>query len=311
MNGKTLRQNLHNGVCVYGTLITSASPRWSQTISSLGIDFVFIDNEHTPFDRQNTAWMCQVYAALGMAPLVRIPSPDPFLACMALDGGAHGIIAPYIETAAQVRALVGSVRYRPLKGKRLQELLAGTFEPNPELRSYLDDYNTNNLLVINIESVPALESLDDILSVEGLDAVLIGPHDLSISLGLPEQYTHPKFLQAVETIITTARRYGLGAGLHATYSNALEQEIIYAKMGANLFVHQGDLMSIRYNLYNDINRLKQVMQASLPASTPGHKRGTKGCTYLITNSTSQRSPRSSSPISSADQSHPARSEPGR
>jgi 2-keto-3-deoxy-L-rhamnonate aldolase RhmA len=269
MNGKTLRQHLHNGACVYGTLITSASPRWFQTISGLGLDFVFIDNEHTPFDRQNTAWMCQVYAALGMAPLVRIPSPDPFLACMALDGGAHGIIAPYIETPAQVRALVGSVRYRPLKGMRLQELLAGTFEPDPELRRYLDDYNTNNLLVINIESVPALENLNDIFSVEGLDAVLIGPHDLSISLGIPEQYTHPKFLQAVETIITTARRHGLGAGLHATYINALEQEIVYAKMGANLFVHQGDLMSLRYALRNDIARLKQVMQASPPNTLSG------------------------------------------
>jgi 2-keto-3-deoxy-L-rhamnonate aldolase RhmA len=269
MNGKNLRQNLHDGACVYGTLITSASPRWSQTISGLGLDFVFIDNEHTPFDRQNTAWMCQVYAALGLAPLVRIPSPDPFLACMALDGGAHGIIAPYIETPAQVRALMGSVRYRPLKGIRLQELLAGTFEPDPELRRYLEDYNTNNLLVINIESVPALENLDDILSVEGLDAVLIGPHDLSISLGIAEQYTHPNFLQAVEMIITTARRHCLGAGLHATYINALEQEIVYAKMGANLFVHQGDLMSIRYNLRNDINRLKQAMQVSPPDTLSG------------------------------------------
>jgi 4-hydroxy-2-oxoheptanedioate aldolase len=269
MNGKTLRQNLHNGTCVYGTLLTSASPRWSQTISALGLDFVFIDNEHTPFDRQNTAWMCQVYAALSLAPLVRIPSPDPYLACMALDGGAHGIIAPYIETPAQVRALVGSVRYRPLKGIRLQELLAGTFEPDPELLRYLNDYNTNNLLVINIESVPALENLDDILSVEGLDAVLIGPHDLSISLGIPEQYTHPKFLKAVDTIISTARLHGLGAGLHATYINALEQEIVYAKMGANLFVHQGDLMSLRYALRNDIARLKQVTQASTPDTLSG------------------------------------------
>ena len=259
MNGNTLRKNLHAGISVYGTLITSASPQWSQTIARIGLDLVFIDNEHTPFDRQDTSWMCQVYAALGLAPLVRIPSPDPFLACMALDGGAHGIIAPYIETPAQVRALVGSVRYRPLKGKRLQELLSGEYEPDPELLNYLNEYNTNNLLIINIESVPALEDLDNIFSVEGLDGVLIGPHDLSISLGIPEQYTHPKFLKAVETILTTARRYGLGAGLHATFPNAFEQEQIYANMGANLFVHQGDLMSIRYALRKDIAALRQTL----------------------------------------------------
>jgi 4-hydroxy-2-oxoheptanedioate aldolase len=262
MNGKILRQSLHSETSVYGTLITSASPRWSQTISKLGLDFVFIDNEHTPFDRQDTAWMCQVYAALNLAPLVRISSPDPYQACMALDGGAQGIIAPYIETPAQVRALVGSVRYRPLKGKRLQDLLAGTVKPDPELYQYLEDYNANNLLIINIESVPAIENLDEILSVEGLDAVLIGPHDLSISLGIPEKYTHPRFLNAVEEIIQTARQHGLGAGLHATYVNALDQELLYANMGANLFVHQGDLISLRYNLRDDILRLKQATQDS-------------------------------------------------
>jgi 4-hydroxy-2-oxoheptanedioate aldolase len=116
-----------------------------------------------------------------------------------------------------------------------------------------------------------MEDLDKILSIEGLDAVLIGPHDLSISLGFPEQYTHLKFLEAVEKIITTARRNGLGAGLHATYPNALEQEIIYANMGANLFVHQGDLMSIRYNLKKDIAQLKQATQTSQPAIQAGHE----------------------------------------
>jgi len=259
MDGKLLRQKLHRGERVYGTLIASDSPRWPQTVASLGLDFVFIDNEHIPLDRQKTAWMSQVYAAIGLAPLVRIPSPDPYQACMVLDGGAHGVIAPYIESPAQVRALVGAVKYRPLKGRRLQELLDGTFQPDPELLAYLDEYNANNLLVINIESVPALEDLEDIISVEGVDAVLIGPHDLSISLGIPEQYTHPAFLQAVETILTTARRHGLGAGLHATYANALEQELAYARMGANLFVHQGDLISIRFALRYDIDALKQAL----------------------------------------------------
>jgi len=259
MDGKQLRQKLHNGERVYGSLIAGDSPRWPQAVTSLGLDFVFIDNEHLPIDRQKTAWMCQVYAALGLVPLVRIPSPDPYQACMVLDGGAHGVIAPYIESPDQVQRLVGAVKYRPLKGKRLQELLNGSFQPDPELRAYLDEYNANNLLVINIESVPAIEDLDDILSVEGLDAVLIGPHDLSISLGIPEQYTDPAFLQAIETILTTARRHGLGAGVHATYVNALEQELGYANMGANLFVHQGDLISFRFALRYDIGALKQAL----------------------------------------------------
>jgi 2-keto-3-deoxy-L-rhamnonate aldolase RhmA len=259
MNGKEMRKKLHNGERVYGTLVAADSPRWAQTISSLGLDFVFIDNEHLPLDRKQTAWMSQVYAALGLAPLVRIPSPDPFLACMALDGGAQGIIAPYVESPEQVRALVGAVRYRPLKGRRLQELLSGDYKPDPELLAYLDKYNRDNLLVINIESVPAMEDLEAILSVEGLDGVLIGPHDLSISLGIAEQYHHARFLEAVETIITRARAHSLGAGLHATAVDALQQELVYSRMGANLFVHQGDLISLRYGLRREIEALQQAL----------------------------------------------------
>lgn len=259
MHGKELRSKLHNGERVYGTLVAADSPRMAKSVLNLGVDFVFIDNEHVPLDRKETAWMSQVYGALGLAPLVRIASPDPFLACMALDGGAQGIIAPYVESPAQVRALVGAVRYRPLKGKRLQELLDGTYTPNPELLAYLNDYNRHNLLVINIESVPAIENLEAILSVEGLDAVLIGPHDLSISLGVPEKYHHPQFLQAVETILTRARAHHLGAGLHATYGDALQQELAYARMGANLFVHQGDAISIRHSLRGEISALKQAL----------------------------------------------------
>jgi 2-keto-3-deoxy-L-rhamnonate aldolase RhmA len=259
MHGKELRTRLHNGGRVYGTLVAADSPRWVKTIGSLGLDFVFIDNEHMPLDRKQTAWMSQLYAAAGLAPLVRIPSPDPFLACMALDGGAQGIIAPYVETPAQVRALVGAVRYRPLKGRRLQELLDGTSKPDPELLAYLEAYNRENLLVINIESVPAMEDLEAILSVDGLDAVLIGPHDLSISLGVPEQYHHPRFLEAVEKILTRARAHRLGAGLHATYADALQQELVYSRMGANLFVHQGDLISLRHGLRREIEALKQAL----------------------------------------------------
>jgi 2-keto-3-deoxy-L-rhamnonate aldolase RhmA len=275
MDGKELRQKLHDGERVYGTLITGDSPRWPQAVTSIGLDFVFIDTEHLSLDRQKTSWMCQVYSALHLAPIVRIPSPDPFQAIMVLDGGAHGVIAPYIEDPSQVRTLVGAVKYRPLKGKLLHNLLENSYQPDPETRAYLDEYNSNNLLIVNIESLPALEILDEILSVGGLDAVLIGPHDLSISLGVPEQYTHPAFLQAVETIISKARYYSLGAGLHATYPNALEQELVYAKMGANLFVHQGDLISFRVALRYDLDALKlalgdhQKPGSEIPGEMPG------------------------------------------
>ena len=95
-------------------------------VKNLDLDMVFIDTEHTPHDRNTTSWLCQVYSAHNLAPVVRIPSPDPYLAQMVLDGGAAGIIAPYVETVEQVRALGGAVKYGPLKGDKLKAFLDGT-----------------------------------------------------------------------------------------------------------------------------------------------------------------------------------------
>jgi 4-hydroxy-2-oxoheptanedioate aldolase len=99
------------------------SPLWPNLAKQSGIDFVFVDTEHIPLDRQTLSWICQTYQALGLPPVVRIPCNDPFEACKVLDAGAGGVIGPYVETSDQVRDLVGAVKLRPLKGRRLQEAL--------------------------------------------------------------------------------------------------------------------------------------------------------------------------------------------
>src|SRR5258708_10926160 len=98
--------------------------------------------------------MGQTYQGLGLPPVVRIPCNDPFEACKALDAGAGGIIGPYVESAEQVRGLVGAVKLRPLKGRRLLEALRDRNTLEPELREYLDKRNGDKILIANIESVP-------------------------------------------------------------------------------------------------------------------------------------------------------------
>ncbi len=138
---------------------------WPRALEGCGLDFVFIDTEHIALDRGQVSWMCQAYSRMGLSPIVRIPSPDPFEATKMLDGGAAGIIAPYIETAAQSQALRGAVKWRPLKGRRLEERLAGgPFEP--ELEAYVRGRN-EQALILNIESVPAMEALEQIFGGAG------------------------------------------------------------------------------------------------------------------------------------------------
>jgi len=242
---------------LYGTLITTFSPHWLPATVGVGLDFVFLDTEHIPFDRQPLSWMCRACASLGLPALVRIASPDPALASMALDGGAAGILAPYIESPEQVKALVGAVKYRPLKGVRLQQWLAGAVRPEAELQKYLAQRNEGLALLINVESVPALEALDSLLDVEGLDGVIVGPHDLSCSLGIPEQYRHPRFQQAVKTIISAARARRLGAGIHYIWHD-LEYELEWIRLGANIVLHSADFLLLRSRLREDLRRLRSA-----------------------------------------------------
>lgn len=153
---------------------------------------------------------------------MRIASPDPYAACQVLDGGACGLVAPYVETAAEVRELVGAVKRRPVKGAKLRAALSGQTPFDPALESYVAALNSAHSLIVNIESPPALAALDEILAVDGLDAVLIGPHDLSFSLGQPDRYDTPEFEAAVTSIFRRARAAGVGAGIHSWMPAARE-----------------------------------------------------------------------------------------
>ena len=264
MNGKQFREKLHSGERLYGTLIVSDSPRWPSVVSSIGLDFVFIDTEHIALDRHAVSWMCQAYAALGLPPIIRISRPDPYLACMALDGGAQGIVAPYVESVEEVRTLVGAVKYRPLKGKKLQAVLSGETLLEPDLAGYLAQYNQHNSLIVNIESQPALDVLDEILTVPGLDGVFVGPHDLTINLEIAERYDHPAYIDAVDEIVRKCRAHAIGVGAHVMYPEGIPQEIRWAQMGANLIVHWADIAAFRFAMLSSLGKIKTAL-GDLPA----------------------------------------------
>lgn len=266
MNGKELANALRTGQYVYGTAIVSQSPLWPGIMAALGMDLAFIDTEHTPLDRETVSTSCHLYRGVDIAPLVRIPAPDPYQATMVLDGGAAGVIAPYVESAEQIRQLVGAVKYKPLKGGKLQDYLNKKSSLEPGLADYLQQQNQENVLIVNIESIPALDALDEILSVEGLDAILVGPHDLTCSLGIPEQYSHPLFIESVETIITKARKHEVGVGVHIWDAVGFDQEILWAEKGANLIMHSNDLSMFATNMQADLDRLKKALDRPVSQS---------------------------------------------
>lgn len=259
MIGQPFIEALKNGQRLYGTLLAAAAPEWPALVSKLGLDFVFLDTEHHTHNRETLSLLCRTYAALDLNPIVRIVTPDPHLAAMALDGGAGGIIAPYIESAAQVQALRGAVKLRPVKGQKVNDIVEG--KPGamePELAAYLEQRNRGSALIPMIESRPGLEALDEILAVPQVDAVLIGPHDLSCSLGIPEQYDHPEFDVAVKTIIQKARAAGIGAGMFF-WGDLTANDIAWIRYGVNLIVHSADFVAFSKTMAAEITQLKGMI----------------------------------------------------
>jgi len=252
---KTLLKKIKSGKIVYGTCITSTSPTWPAIALRAGLDFVFLDTEHIPLERMEIARMCHTFRAMGIAPIVRIPAPDPYRACQMMDAGAEGLVAPYLESVEQVKELVGALKFRPLKGELLVKAMGTNGQLEPLLQQYLDKWNEGNVCIVNIESVPALNRLEELLFVPGLDAVFIGPHDLSISLGLPEQYDHPVFEEAVRTIVRVSREKGLAVGIH--FSETPERQIKWIKEGINLVIHSSDMAMFAQRLQQDMNTIKQ------------------------------------------------------
>src|SRR5690606_34562699 len=132
-----------------------------------------------------------------------------------------------------------SIHYEIEISKKSQNFFLFFTRGPSRVKRYLQEYNRGNLCVINIESVKALENLDELLSVPGLDAVFIGPHDLSVSLGLPEDYDHPVFEKAVKMIIEKCRTHNVAVGIH--FSETPDRQIQWIEAGVNIVIHSSDI----------------------------------------------------------------------
>jgi len=252
--GKYLLEKLKTRKNIYGTCISSVAPLWGNAARNAGLDFVFLDTEHIPLERMEVAHLCQLYRAMKIAPIVRIPSPDSFAACQMIDAGAEGVLAPYVEDVEQIRDMVGALKYRPLKGERVKKAVEDPDSLDPDLARYLQNNNKGNICLINIESRPSIESLDELLSVPGVDAVFIGPHDLSVSLDLPEKYDHPEFEAAVRQIIQKCRKNDVSVGIH--FSESPDRQIKWVKEGANIIIHSSDMAIFSQQLQKDMNQIR-------------------------------------------------------
>lgn len=256
MNGEQLKEKLRAGGVVYGTMLSmSRNPRWATPIDAFGLDFVIIDSEHAPRGRSEIADLLASLVSADVVPMVRLPYPDGHRAAMELDAGAQGVLAPYCETVEEVKEVVGAVRWRNLKGEYLRRAMDTGEMPSEATRAYLQDRNRNNICIIGIESVPGMENLPDILAVDGVDAVFIGPNDLSTSLGIPDQLDHPDYEAALRKIIGLCHERNVAVLIHHQTVALTEK---WLREGARFVLHSSDARTVHNGFRQDFDSIKAV-----------------------------------------------------
>ena len=197
-----------------GMWVVSGSPIAAEIAAGSGLDLLLIDGEHSANTLESIQLQLQVVAAFPVCPLVRVPFGDAVVIKQVLDLGAQNLIVPMVSSAEQAAALVQAVRYPPQGVRGVGSALARSSRWN-RIDDYLAQADDSVSLTVQIESAEAVEQVEDILAVDGVDAVFVGPADLSASLGLLGQQGHPTVVSAVERVLDAAGAAGKPAGVNA------------------------------------------------------------------------------------------------
>lgn len=185
----------------------------AQIAAAAGFDTLYVDLEHSAIGIESAGQICMAALAVGVTPLVRVPALTPEFIGRALDGGALGVIVPHVHSAAEARAVVRLARFPPLGSRS-----AGGNLPQFGFRQVPASVgqpalDAATMVVPMIESREALERIEEIVAVEGIDMVLVGSNDLTAELGIPGRFDHPLLHEAYERIIAAARRHGRHVGI--------------------------------------------------------------------------------------------------
>lgn len=213
-----LKRKLKAGDIAVGTTVNLGHPDVTEWLSKLGYDWLFIDTEHEPTSLETLQQMMQSMNGSACTPIVRPPANDPIMIHQVLDIGAYGIIAPMVSTKEEAENAVTACKYPPAGIRGFGPRRAAKFDPD-----YLETANDEILIVALIETAAAIKNIDEIFSVDGIDAGFIGYADLSLSmgLGLPPKWEDKRYSEALDRVVKSASKWGKITGLHTTLTDAL------------------------------------------------------------------------------------------
>ena len=210
MTTNTLKAKLRDGGTALGGWCALSDSLAAEIIAGLGVDYVVVDMQHGLAPYSALIAMLQAIGNSDVTPLVRIPVGDIGLAQRALDAGAHGIIWPLVDNAADAANAVSNCRYPPAGNRSFGPIRARMY-----LGSEPSAVNEQILCLVQVETPGAIESLEEIVATPGVDGVYVGPADLAVAHGLPVGQENPQMEEMLTKIVETCHKAGVVAGLHA------------------------------------------------------------------------------------------------
>jgi 2-keto-3-deoxy-L-rhamnonate aldolase RhmA len=238
MSGKILKEKLIKGDRVYGTFFQHAVvPALVDFLPPGVLDFVIVSAEHNALDIADFLPMKYALNAKGIACLARTHSRDPDDVSKVCDS-FDGVVVPYVEDVRHAKALAAAAVFRPLKGKVLERVLDKNEWPSNATKKYVTEVRCPDTVFIPmIESVVGVENLDAICSIPGVHAVFVGPNDLTVNMGIPNEYDHKDLIATLKRIIDTADKHHVAAGC---WFGKTEQALRTIRQGARLVVYSND-----------------------------------------------------------------------
>jgi 2-keto-3-deoxy-L-rhamnonate aldolase RhmA len=182
-------------------------------LADSGLDFILFDTQHSPIELKEYKDAMAAMRGKEDAPIVRVSANRADLICFALDLGARGIIVPMVNTKEEAIAMVRACQYSPL-GDRSNAGVRGEWGEFENYRDYLDIVNEELLIIPMIETLQAIDNIDEILSVPGIDVLLIGPSDLSIELDVPLDYPSDTYQKGLDTIAAACKKHNVVPGMY-------------------------------------------------------------------------------------------------
>jgi 4-hydroxy-2-oxoheptanedioate aldolase len=213
MRTNETKKRLAAGECVFGCFTRYPDPGLAELLGHQGFDFLVFDGEHGTMEPRECENMVRAAELVGVTPVVRVPANQSHVILRFLDTGAMGVQVPLVGSAEEADAAVSYVKYWPRGARGLAGVRAAGYGQTGPLWEYVKSANEETLVVIQIETRSALDHVDEIAAVDGVDVVFVGPTDLSQALGVPAQTSHPRVEQAYDAIAAAVGESGAALGV--------------------------------------------------------------------------------------------------